>query len=85
MYPATKFYVAGLTEALSLKWRGDDIRVLDIWPLWAKTSLADVEARFTRHLGVRLTPEQVADTLCRAINPKTRWARGRVSWGLHLG
>lgn len=29
-YSATKFYVAGLTEALSLEWRHDDIRVLDI-------------------------------------------------------
>lgn len=72
VYPATKFYVAGLTEDLSLKWRGDDIRVLDIWPLWVKTSLADVEVRSTRHLGVRLTPEQVG---ARQGSPR----------GVHLG
>lgn len=84
VYSATKFYVAGLTEALSLEWRHDDIRVLDIWPLWAKTSLADVDASSTRRLGVRLTPEQVADTLWRAVNPENRWARGKVHHGVSL-
>ncbi|MBR7539013.1 SDR family NAD(P)-dependent oxidoreductase, partial [Mycobacterium tuberculosis] len=36
-YSASKFYVAGLTEALELEWEPDDIRVVSIWPLWAKT------------------------------------------------
>lgn len=82
VYSATKFYVAGLTEALSLEWRRDDIRVLDIWPLWAKTPLADVTASSTRRLGVRLTPEQVAEAVWRAVHPRNRWARGRVHHGV---
>ncbi len=40
VYSATKFFVAGLTEALELEWEHDDIRVVSIWPLWAKTALA---------------------------------------------
>ncbi len=82
VYSATKFYVAGLTEALGLEWRKDDIRVLDMWPLWAKTSLADVDVPSTRRMGVRLTPQQVADAVWRAVHPKNRWARGKVHHGV---
>lgn len=82
VYSASKFYVAGLTEALNLEWRGDGIRVLDIWPLWAKTSLAEVDVASTRRLGVRLTPEQVADAVWRAVHPKNRWADGQVHHGV---
>ncbi len=81
-YSASKFYVSGLTEALGLEWRGDDIRVLDIRPLWAKTALADVDAASVRRLGVRITPGQVADTVWEAVHPTSRWARGRVHHGV---
>lgn len=82
VYSATKFYVAGLTEALSLEWRKDDIRVVDVWPLWAKTSLADVDVASTRRIGVHLTPEQVAGAVWQAVHPKNRWARGKVHHGV---
>lgn len=59
-YSATKFYVAGLTEALHLEWKKDKVRVVDVWPLWAKTSLADNGAASVKRLGVRITPEDVA-------------------------
>ena len=82
-YSASKFYVAGLTESLSLEWRHDDIRVVDVWPLWARTALAqDVEAASTRRLGVRITPEQVADVVWDAVNPRNRWARGKIHHGV---
>ncbi|AUH69819.1 MULTISPECIES: SDR family oxidoreductase [Gordonia] len=68
-YSATKFYVAGLTEALELEWAADDIRVVSIWPLWAKTALADNDAKSTRTLGVRITPEQVADKVWESVHP----------------
>ncbi|MGV9824138.1 SDR family oxidoreductase [Gordonia sp. NPDC003429] len=68
-YSATKFYVAGLTEALELEWEKDDIRVVGIWPLWAKTALADNDAKSTKSLGVRITPEQVADKVWEAVHP----------------
>src|SRR5699024_10549351 len=35
-YSASKFYVAGLTEALELEWAPHGVRVVGIWPLWAK-------------------------------------------------
>ncbi|GAB3691064.1 SDR family oxidoreductase [Corynebacterium nasicanis] len=81
-YSASKFYVAGLTEALGLEWRKENIRVVDVWPLWAKTSLAEVEAVSVRRLGVRLTPEQVADVVWTAATARGRWARGKVHYGV---
>lgn len=39
VYSATKFYVAGLTEALSPEWLHEDIRALDIWGVpWLQTA-----------------------------------------------
>lgn len=46
------------------------------------TPLADVAASSTRRPGVWLTPEQVANTLWRAVNPKNKWARGKVHHGV---
>lgn len=68
-YSATKFYVAGLTQALELEWEHDDIRVVGIWPLWAKTALVDTDAKSTRTLGVRITPEQIADKVWQSVHP----------------
>lgn len=82
VYSATKFYVSGLTEALGLEWRGDDIRVLDIWPLWAQTTLAQNGTASVRKLGVRITREQVADTVWAAVHPKNRWACGKIHHGV---
>ncbi|MFW0786842.1 SDR family oxidoreductase [Gordonia sp. CPCC 206044] len=68
-YSASKFYVAGLTEALELEWEPHDIRVVGIWPLWAKTPLAENDAKSTKTLGVRITPEQVADKVWESVHP----------------
>lgn len=68
-YSAAKFYVGGLTEALELEWEKHDIRVVGIWPLWAKTALADNDAKSTRTLGVHITPEQVADKVWQSVHP----------------
>ncbi|NMO00552.1 SDR family oxidoreductase [Gordonia sp. TBRC 11910] len=68
-YSASKFYVAGLTEALELEWEPYDIRVVGIWPLWAKTALAETDAKSTKTLGVRITPEQVADRIWTSVHP----------------
>lgn len=81
-YSATKFYVAGLTEALELEWRKDKIRVVAIWPLWAKTTLANVGATSVKRLGVNITPEQVANTVYEAANPKNMWQRGKIHYGV---
>lgn len=81
-YSATKFYVAGLTEALELEWRKDKIRVVAIWPLWAKTGLSAVDATSIKRLGVHITPEQVADTVYQAATPKNMWQRGKIHYGV---
>ena len=69
VYSATKFFVAGLTEALELEWEHDDIRVVSIWPLWAKTALATGGAKSTKTLGIRITPEQVAEKIWESVHP----------------
>ncbi len=71
-YSASKFYVAGLTEALELEWEPYRIRVVGIWPLWAKTSLADNDAKTTKTLGIRITPAQVADKVWESVHPTPR-------------
>ncbi|MFT4086786.1 MAG: SDR family oxidoreductase [Gordonia sp. (in: high G+C Gram-positive bacteria)] len=72
VYSAAKFFVAGFTEALELEWEGDDIRAVSIWPLWAKTALAETDAKSTKTLGVRLTPEDVAEKVWEAVHPSTQ-------------
>ena len=69
VYSAAKFFVAGLTEALELEWQNDDIRVVSIWPLWAKTALAETDAKTTKTLGVRLTADDVAEKVWESVHP----------------
>jgi len=66
-YSATKFAVRGLTEALDLEWRDDDITVTALWPLFVDTAMTtDVDIASTRSLGIRLRPEDVAEEVYRA-------------------
>lgn len=80
-YSASKFYVAGLTEALSLEWRKDKIRVVAIWPLWAKTNLANTTTTSIKRLGVHITPEQVAEVVWKVAHP-SRLERGKLHYGV---
>ena len=84
-YSAAKFYVAGLTEALELEWEPHGVRVVGIWPLWAKTALADNDAKSTKTLGVRITPEQVAEKVWESVHPTNRDLRiHRTSYSVGL-
>lgn len=74
-YSATKFYVNGITEALSVEWRNDDIRVHDLMPLWAATQVANVKAQSVKTMGVNLTPGDVADEAVRVLTTKAPWSR----------
>ncbi len=68
-YSATKFYVRGITEALDLEWARDDIRVVDLWPLFVRTGMLDgVRTGTTDSLGVRLTAPDVADAVWDAVH-----------------
>lgn len=83
VYSASKFFVAGLTEALELEWQADDIRVVSIWPLWAKTALAQTDAKSTQTLGVRLTADDVAAKIWEAVHPnRLDRLTGRTSYSV---
>lgn len=72
-YSASKFAVRGLTEALEIEWAHQDIRVLAIWPLFVHTDMVDgVSTGTTRSLGIRLTAEDVADTVLQAVEHRGR-------------
>lgn len=78
-YSATKFAVRGLTEALNIEWQNDDIRVMDIMPLFVKTEMiTDMNARSIERLGAKLTPEDVARSVWTAANYQGSF--GKVHW-----
>lgn len=83
-YSASKFYVKGLTEALSLEWARDGIRVHDLAPLWAKTKVAEVNARSIRTLGVRLEASDVAEVAQRVLADPSFYDTLRVHHGVSV-
>lgn len=76
-YSASKFAVRGLTEALNIEWQDKGINALDVMPLFVQTRMVEGETTPTmRRLGVRLAPEDVAETVVRMA-----YYRGnRVHW-----
>lgn len=83
-YSASKFYVQGFSQALDLEWENDDIRVVNIMPLWAKTKLSSGDAQSIKRLGVHLTPEQVADKIWQAVHPSHGLTRRRIMYSVGL-
>lgn len=81
-YSASKFYVKGFTEAMSLEWAKDHIRVHSLGPLWAKTKVADVSARSTRTLGVNLEPGDVADAATKLFAEPSFLQKFRMHHGV---
>lgn len=72
-YGATKFAVRGLTEALDLEWREDGIRVSAVWPLFVSTPMIDgIDTGSTRALGVRLSAEDVAQSILETAQRPSR-------------
>lgn len=82
VYSATKFAVRGLTEALQVEWKPLGIAVMDIWPLFVRTAMIDAvgagSAQSLDSMGVRLTPQDVAETVWRAARRpgRTHWVVG---------
>lgn len=74
-YSASKMFVRGLSEALDIEWRRHGIRVACVMPAFVATPMiAGRHSRSMDRLGVRLTPEDVAEVIWRA-------ARGRrLTW-----
>jgi NAD(P)-dependent dehydrogenase (short-subunit alcohol dehydrogenase family) len=68
VYSASKFYVNGLTQALSIEWAEHGIRVFSIKPPFVKTAMVDdMPEQLMGTLTVDLLPEDVADTLISAL------------------
>ncbi|AEF40546.1 SDR family oxidoreductase [Hoyosella subflava] len=69
-YSASKFAVRGLTEALDIEWRSEDIRVFALWPLFVDTSMIATERTGSMtSLGVHLTARDVADKIFQTTRP----------------
>ena len=71
-YSATKFFVRAVTEALDLEWARYGIRVVAMWPLYVQTAMTtDVKTGTTDSLGIRLTAQDIADDIVKAVDPST--------------
>ena len=76
-YSATKFFVRGITEALDIEWSQYGIRVVAMWPLYVQTAMTDnIKTGTTDSLGIRLTAQDVADAIAKAIEPS--WLRRSI-------
>lgn len=77
VYSASKFFVRGLTEALNIEFEPAGINVSAVLVAYVRTPLvldAPVQARTVERLGVKVSPEQVAETVWRAAHGR------RVLW-----
>jgi NADP-dependent 3-hydroxy acid dehydrogenase YdfG len=76
-YSATKFFVRGITEALDIEWNRYGIRVIAMWPLYVQTAMTDnIHTGTTESLGIRLTAQDVADAIVKAVQPS--WLRRAI-------
>jgi NADP-dependent 3-hydroxy acid dehydrogenase YdfG len=81
VYSATKFFVRGLTEALDIEYRRHGIRVAGIYVAYVQTGMvfdAKVKPASIERLGVKVTPQRVAETVWRAVHGS------RVHWRVGL-
>lgn len=73
-YSATKFFVRAMTEALDIEWKQYGIRVIAMWPLYVQTAMTDdITTGSTQSLGIRLTAQDIADDIVKAVDPS--WPR----------
>ncbi|GAA4723315.1 SDR family oxidoreductase [Isoptericola chiayiensis] len=68
VYGATKAYVLSLTEALSVELRGSGVHAITLCPGPTRTEFFDVVGTEDAAVGRFETPDQVADTLFRALD-----------------
>lgn len=81
VYSATKFFVRGLTEALNIEFRAHGIQVSAIYVAYVQTGMvfdAKVKPASIERLGVKVTPQQVAATVWKAVHGN------RVHWRVGL-
>ncbi|MFT6310600.1 MAG: short-subunit dehydrogenase [Porticoccus sp.] len=69
VYAATKFYVRGLCEALSIEWKQHGVRVTLIKPGFVATGMLDaVPNQLVDLMGVDLKPEDIVSAIWTAIH-----------------
>lgn len=81
VYSATKFFVRGLTEALNIEFRAHGIQVSAVYVAYVQTGMvfdAKVKPASIERLGVKVTPQQVAATVWKAVHGS------RVHWRVGL-
>ena len=81
VYGATKFFVRGLTEALNIEYREHGIQVSAIYVAYVQTGMvfdAAVKPASIERLGVKITPQRVAQAVWKAAHGN------RVHWRVGL-
>ncbi len=69
VYSSSKFYINGLTQALSLEWKKHGIRVTSVKPPFVKTAMVDhVEDSLKSTVSVDTEPADVAEAIFKAIS-----------------
>lgn len=80
VYSATKFFVRGYTEALNIEYRVHDIQVSAIYVAYVQTGMvfdANVKPASIDTLGVKVTPQQVAAHVWKAVHGnRSHWRVG---------
>lgn len=75
-YSASKIWVKGFTEVLNIEWERHGIYVCDIMPNFVATPMMqEAHGKIVDSIGIRLTAEDVSQTLWRAVQN-----RRRVHW-----
>ena len=81
-YSASKFFIRGLTEALSIELEPQGIVVTDLMPLYVDTPMVRTQAYRAGSLqtfGARLNPRQIAELAWKAIHGrKVHWVPGAL-------
>jgi len=88
VYGATKCFVRGYTEALESEYAEHDIQVSAIYVAYVKTGMvfdAEVKAASIEKMGVKITPERVANTVWEAVHGRrSHWYVGVDARVLHV-
>ena len=88
VYGATKSFVRGLTEALNVEYRVHGIQVSAIYVGYVQTGMvfgAKVKPASIERMGVKVTPQQVAATVWRAVHGnRVHWRVGSDAWLVNL-
>lgn len=88
MYSASKFFVRGLTEALNIEFERHDIQVSAILVAYVQTPMvndAQTKAASVEKLGVKVKPQDVAETVWKAAHGnKVLWRIGLDATALNI-